>query len=76
MSGWVRAKYYKEPTTCRYWVSSIAKLPSHNLSDSLVERGVVTSFVSCMFIFNNKSWIYFLYDKKRPKDVYVAFTPK
>ena len=51
-------------------------LSSYNLSDSLVERGVVASFVSHMFVFDNKSWIYFLCDGKSPEDVYVASTPR
>ena len=76
ISGRVRDKYCKEPRTWCYWIGSIAGLPSHSLSDSPVDKGVVTAFASCMFVLDNRSWIYFRCDRKSPEDVYVASTPK
>lgn len=54
MSRCVRDKYCKKPNTYQYYVGSIVGLSSYNLSDSIVESEVVTSFAFCMFMFDNR----------------------
>lgn len=76
ISRYIKDKCYTKSNTYRYCVRSIVGLSLYNLSDSMVESGVVTSLVFCIFIFDNRSQMYYLWDRKSSEDVNVTFTPK
>jgi len=76
MSGQVRLKYWRPPTSARYSVRD-GRRSSESLSNLFVaDNGVRTGFVSAMPDLCSRSLIYFLWERNIPAVERITSTPK
>jgi hypothetical protein len=58
MSGRVRERYWRDPTTLRNSLASMEADPSVRVRLEVVESGVVASFAPAMLVQTSRSYIY------------------